>query len=214
MGEYRLLFIRYDVATPRTALQIGAKRALDVVGSVAAIACLCPMLLIVAIAIALDSSGPILFRQRRSGLNGRTFLIYKFRTMTVLEDGPDVKQACRNDRRVTRIRKILRRASLDELPQLINVLKGDMSLVGPRPHALAHDDKYGAHIRHYGDRYNVKPGLTGWAQINGLRGETESFHKMAKRVEYDIWYVRNWSLSLDLRILLRTGFEVFRDRAY
>jgi exopolysaccharide biosynthesis polyprenyl glycosylphosphotransferase len=214
MSEYRVSYTSYGIGNSAGAFQRAAKRALDVIGAVTAIACLWPLLSIVAIAIALGRPGPILFRQRRSGLNGRTFLIYKFRTMTVLEDGPDVKQACRNDRRVTRIGKILRRASLDELPQLINVLKGDMSLVGPRPHALAHDNKYKAHIRHYGDRYNVKPGLTGWAQINGLRGETESIHKMAKRVEYDIWYVKNWSLSLDVQILWRTGFEVFRDRAY
>ncbi len=214
MSEYRLLYAPYDLANPKPGLQKTAKRALDVVGSIAAIACLWPLLLIVAIAVAFDSSGPILFRQRRSGLNGREFVIFKFRSMTVLEDGPYVTQACRNDLRVTRIGKILRRSSLDELPQLFNVLKGDMSLVGPRPHAVAHDDKYRVHIADYGDRYHVKPGITGWAQVNGLRGETGSIKQMATRVKFDLWYVRNWSLSLDLRILLRTSFEVFRDRAY
>jgi putative colanic acid biosysnthesis UDP-glucose lipid carrier transferase len=214
MGEYRLLYTPYDVATPRTTFQRAAKRTLDVFGSIMAIACLWPLLLIVAIAVALDSPGPILFRQRRSGVNGREFVIFKFRTMTVLEDGPDIRQACRNDRRVTRVGKILRRASLDELPQLFNVLKGDMSLVGPRPHALAHDHKYRIYIADYGDRYHVKPGLTGWAQVNGLRGETESIKQMAARVKFDLWYVRNWSLGLDLHILFRTSFEVFRDRAY
>jgi undecaprenyl-phosphate galactose phosphotransferase/putative colanic acid biosynthesis UDP-glucose lipid carrier transferase len=134
--------------------------------------------------------------------------------MTVLEDGPVITQACRNDCRVTLIGKILRRASLDELPQLFNVLKGDMSLVGPRPHALAHDRKYRLHIADYDERYQVKPGLTGWAQINGLRGETESVAVMAERVRFDLWYARNWSLGLDLNIMLRTCLEVFRDRAY
>ncbi len=179
-----------------------------------AIACLWPLFLIVATAITLDSPGPVLFRQRRSGLNGREFVIFKFRTMTVLEDGPVITQACRNDCRVTLIGKILRRASLDELQQLFNVLKGDMSLVGPRPHALAHDRNYRLHIADYDERYQVKPGLTGWAQIKGLRGETESVAVMAERVRFDLWYARNWSLGLDLKIMLRTCFEVFRDRAY
>jgi exopolysaccharide biosynthesis polyprenyl glycosylphosphotransferase len=214
MSEYRLLYTSYDLANLRTAFQRAGKRALDVLGSIIAIACLWPLFFIVAIAVALDSPGPIIFRQRRSGLNGREFVIFKFRTMTVLEDGPDIRQACRNDRRVTRVGKILRRASLDELPQLFNVLKGDMSLVGPRPHALAHDHKYRIYIADYGDRYHVKPGLTGWAQVNGLRGETESIKQMAARVKFDLWYVRNWSLGLDLHILFRTSFEVFRDRAY
>jgi exopolysaccharide biosynthesis polyprenyl glycosylphosphotransferase len=214
MSEYRLLYSSSDVANPRTGLQSAAKRALDALGSMIAIACLWPLFLIVAIAIALDSPGPVLFRQRRSGLNGREFVIFKFRTMTVLEDGPVITQACRNDCRVTVIGKILRRASLDELPQLFNVLKGDMSLVGPRPHALAHDRKYRLDIADYDERYQVKPGLTGWAQINGLRGETESVAVMAERVRFDLWYARNWSLGLDLNIMLRTCFEVFRDRAY
>src|SRR5262249_17340300 len=142
------------------------------------------------------------------------FVIFKFRTMMVLEDGPVVTQACRNDSRVTRIGKILRRASLDELPQLVNVLKGDMSFVGPRPHALAHDRKYRSHITDYDERYHVRPGLTGWAQINGRRGETQSVVVMAERVTFDLWYVKNWSLGLDLKIMLRTVFEVFRARAY
>ena len=141
--------------------------------------------------------------------------------MTVLEDGPVVTQVCQDDFRVTRIGKLLRRSSIDELPQLFNVLRGDMSLVGPRPHALAHDYKYRVHITGYADRYRVIPGLTGWAQINGLRGETASFEQMAERVKFDLWYISNWSLGLDLIILLRTGFillrtgfEVIRDRAY
>jgi putative colanic acid biosynthesis UDP-glucose lipid carrier transferase len=134
--------------------------------------------------------------------------------MTVLEDGPVVTQACRDDRRVTYIGKFLRRSSLDELPQLFNVLRGDMSLVGPRPHALAHDDHYRVHIADYAYRHCVKPGITGWAQVNGLRGETASFEQMADRVKLDLWYINNWSLGLDLNILLQTCFEVLRDRAY
>jgi putative colanic acid biosysnthesis UDP-glucose lipid carrier transferase len=214
MSEYRLFYSPSNVAGPRAGLQHAVKRALDAVGSIIAIACLCPLFVIVAIAVALDSPGPILFRQRRSGLNGREFVIFKFRTMKVLEDGPVVTQACRNDCRVTRIGKILRRASLDELPQLVNVLKGDMSLVGPRPHALAHDRKYRLQITDYDERYHVKPGLTGWAQINGRRGETQSVAVMAERVSFDLWYVKNWSVGLDLKIMLWTAFEVFRDRAY
>ncbi len=214
MSQYRLLYSPSGAATLWDGLQRGGKRALDAAGSLIAITCLWPLLLIVAIAVGLDSPGPILFRQRRSGLNGREFVIYKFRTMTVLEDGPVVTQACRNDVRVTRIGKILRRASLDELPQFFNVLKGDMSLVGPRPHAIAHDRKYRTHIADYDERYQVKPGLTGWAQVNGRRGETQSVALMAERVTFDLWYVRCWSLGLDVKILLLTVFEVFRNRAY
>jgi putative colanic acid biosynthesis UDP-glucose lipid carrier transferase len=190
------------------------KRTVDVVVSMMAIALFWPLFLIAAIAIKLDSPGPVIFRQRRSGLNGREFVIFKFRTMSVLEDGPVITQACRDDLRVTRIGKFLRRSSIDELPQLFNVLSGDMSLVGPRPHALAHDNEYRVHIADYAFRHRVKPGVTGWAQVNGLRGETASFEQMAERVKYDLWYISNWSLGLDLNILLRTCFEVMRDRAY
>jgi putative colanic acid biosynthesis UDP-glucose lipid carrier transferase len=173
-----------------------------------------PLFLIVAMAIKLDSPGPVIFRQRRSGFNAKEFIVFKFRTMTVLEDGPVVTQASRGDRRVTYIGKFLRRSSLDELPQLFNVLWGDMSLVGPRPHALAHDDHYRVHIADYAYRYYAKPGITGWAQVNGLRGETASLEQMADRVKLDVWYINNQSLGLDLNILLRTCFEVLRDRAY
>jgi putative colanic acid biosynthesis UDP-glucose lipid carrier transferase len=190
------------------------KRALDIIVSVAAIAFFLPLLSIAAVAIKLDSPGPVIFRQRRSGFNAKKFFIFKFRSMTVLEDGPVVTQACREDLRVTRIGKFLRRSSLDELPQLFNVLKGDMSLVGPRPHALAHDAEYRVHIAEYTYRHRVKPGITGWAQVHGLRGETASIDHMAERVKLDLWYIDNWSLWLDLNILLRTCFEVLRDRAY
>jgi putative colanic acid biosysnthesis UDP-glucose lipid carrier transferase len=221
MSDLRLLYSPYEVTNQRTAFERVVKRAVDVVVSVTVIAFFWPLFMIAAIAIMLDSPGPIIFRQRRGGLNGKEFVIFKFRTMTVLEDGPVVTQVRQDDLRVTRIGKLLRRSSIDELPQLFNVLRGDMSLVGPRPHALAHDDKYRVHITGYADRYHVIPGLTGWAQVNGLRGETASFEQMAERVKFDLWYISNWSLGLDLNILLRTGFillrtgfEVIRDRAY
>ncbi len=197
-----------------TALERAAKRGLDILGAAAAIAFLAPVFVFAAIAIKLDSKGPVIFRQKRTGLNAKEFMILKFRTMTVLEDGPAVRQASRGDHRVTRVGKVLRRSSIDELPQLFNVLKGDMSLVGPRPHAVAHDKYYKALISDYGFRHYVKPGITGWAQVNGLRGETPSLQQMAERVELDRWYINNWSTGLDLSILLRTCFEVLRDHAY
>ena len=197
-----------------TNLERAVKRVLDVVVSMTVIVFFWPLLMIAAVAIKLDSPGPIIFRQRRSGLNAKEFVIFKFRTMTVLEDGPVVTQASRDDLRVTRIGKFLRQSSLDELPQLFNVLRGDMSLVGPRPHALAHDNEYRVHIADYDFRHHVKPGMTGWAQVNGLRGETASFDQMAERVKLDLWYINNWSLGLDINILLRTCFEVLRNRAY
>ena len=197
-----------------TDFERAVKRAVDVLISVTAIGLLWPLILIAAIAVRMDSPGPVIFRQRRSGLNAKKFFIFKYRTMTVLEDGAIVTQACRDDLRVTQIGKFLRRSSIDELPQLFNVLRGDMSLVGPRPHALAHDNAYKVHIADYAFRHHVKPGMTGWAQVNGLRGETASFEQMAKRVKFDLWYINNWSLGLDITILLRTCFEVLRDRAY
>jgi undecaprenyl-phosphate galactose phosphotransferase/putative colanic acid biosynthesis UDP-glucose lipid carrier transferase len=197
-----------------TAIESLAKRILDIAGSATALLVLWPIFAAAAIAIKLDSPGPVIFRQKRVGLNGKEFVIFKFRTMTVLEDGPAIKQACRGDRRVTRVGRFLRRSSIDELPQLFNVLRGDMSLVGPRPHAVAHDNQYKALIADYAFRQHVKPGVTGWAQVNGLRGETASVQQMAERVEFDRWYINNWSIGLDLSILLRTCVEVLRDRAY
>jgi putative colanic acid biosynthesis UDP-glucose lipid carrier transferase len=197
-----------------TPFERAAKRVLDVVVSMTAIALFSPLFLIAAAAVKLNKPGQIIFRQRRSGFNAKEFVIFKFRTMTVLEDGPVVTQACRDDLRVTRIGRLLRRSSLDELPQLFNVLRGDMSLVGPRPHALAHDNEYRVRIADYDFRHRVKPGMTGWAQVNGLRGETASSEQMAERVKLDIWYINNWSLGLDLNIMVRTCFEVLRDRAY
>lgn len=197
-----------------TGVKSRIKRALDLALAAVAIILLLPLLVCVAIAIKLDSAGPVIFRQRRNGCNGIQFVILKFRTMTVLEDGPTVTQACPGDHRVTRVGKLLRRSSIDELPQLFNVLTGDMSLVGPRPHALAHDIEYQAQIAKYAFRYRVKPGITGWAQVNGLRGETRRPEKMAERVTLDLWYINNWSLGLDIYILMRTCFEVVRNRAY
>jgi Undecaprenyl-phosphate glucose phosphotransferase len=188
------------------------KRGLDLAVAFAALVAAAPLLLTVALAVRLDSPGPILFRQSRNGFNGRPFRIYKFRSMTVLEDGPVVTQATRQDSRVTRVGRFLRRSSLDELPQLFNVLKGDMSLVGPRPHAIAHDDQYTQLVAKYAFRHHVKPGITGWAQVHGLRGETPSVELMRRRVDLDLQYIANYSLILDLRILVRTVRELIRPQ--
>jgi Undecaprenyl-phosphate glucose phosphotransferase len=199
----------------RGPLSIGErhlKRSLDLILSTLALFLLSHLLLLVAIGIRLESPGPIFFQQKRRGFNGRTFSIVKFRTMHVLEDGQVVAQATENDVRVTRIGRFLRRSSIDELPQLFNVLRGEMSLVGPRPHAVAHDDYYAQLIRRYAYRQHTKPGITGWAQVNGLRGETSTIDRMEQRVEHDLWYIANWSIWLDLWILVRTGLELLRSR--
>jgi len=171
-----------------------------------------PLLLAICIGVKLSSPGPILFKQRRYGLDGRQIIVYKFRTMNVLEDGHEVKQATRDDGRITPFGRFLRRSSLDELPQFINVLQGRMSIVGPRPHAIAHNETYRKLINGYMVRHKVKPGVTGWAQVNGLRGETDTVDKMRQRIEYDLAYLRNWSLRLDLQIILKTALLVFWDR--
>jgi len=188
------------------------KRAMDVVLATGLLCLLGPLLLLIALLIRLDSAGPALFRQTRLGLNGRPFDLLKFRSMSVLENGDRIVQATKNDPRVTRVGRILRKASLDELPQLVNVLKGEMSLVGPRPHARAHDDYYAQQIDIYRLRQTVKPGITGWAQVHGLRGETPTLALMRQRVEHDVWYAQNLSLALDIEILVRTVFEIFRHR--
>ena len=206
-------FSVYLQREPLTKTERALKRSVDLLAASITILLLCPLMAVVAIAIKLDSPGPLIFRQRRKGFNGRPFVIYKFRTMRVMEDGPAVAQAKRRDPRVTTIGRVLRRSSIDELPQLFNVLKGDMSLVGPRPHALAHDDEYGSMIANYAFRHHVKPGITGWAQVNGYRGETSRVELMAERVEADLWYVNNWSFWLDMRILLGTCVEVMRTRS-
>jgi lipopolysaccharide/colanic/teichoic acid biosynthesis glycosyltransferase len=158
---------------------------------------------LVAVLVKLDSPGPVLFVQTRAGFNTRPFRIFKFRTLHTLEDGSIVRQVSRNDSRLTRIGRILRRTSIDELPQLFNVLRGEMSLVGPRPHAAAHNFEYQQVIANYAYRHHVRPGLTGWAQVNGLRGET-TVEIMQRRVDLDLWYIDNWSLWLDLKIMVRT----------
>jgi putative colanic acid biosynthesis UDP-glucose lipid carrier transferase len=192
-----------------------SKRLADLVLTLAALLVLWPLLLAIALAVKLSSPGPVLFVQRRYGLDGGEIRVLKFRTMTVCEDGPDVPQARRDDRRITPLGRVLRRTSLDELPQLFNVLRGDMSLVGPRPHAIAHNEQYRRLISGYMVRHKVRPGLTGWAQVHGLRGETDTIDKMESRVRYDLDYLANWSLLLDLRILARTVRIVLRgDNAH
>jgi putative colanic acid biosynthesis UDP-glucose lipid carrier transferase len=171
-----------------------------------------PIFALAAIAIRMEGNGPVFFRQRRRGLNQRVIEVLKFRTMNVMEDGDDVRQATAHDPRVTRVGRILRRTSLDELPQLLNVLKGEMSLVGPRPHALVHDEQFGEQLERYANRHQVKPGITGLAQVNGFRGETGTAEKMRRRVEYDLEYINNWSLGLDLKILARTFLAVSTGR--
>ena len=191
------------------------KRAMDVALSAAALAFLAPLLLLIAIGIWLEDHDPVLFRQQRTGLHGRTFRIYKFRTMTVAEDGAEVRQATKGDQRVTRLGAMLRTLSLDELPQLINVLRGDMSLVGPRPHALAHDETWKVLAPGYASRFRARPGLTGLAQVQGLRGEIRTTEDIWRRVEADNHYIDNWSLALEISILFRTVPLLFHDpRAY
>ena len=198
------------VKLPQAANSLG-KRSLDVVGAALALLVFLPLLLCVALAVRLESGGPVIFRQRRTGQGGRVFTIYKFRTMTVAEDAGEIRHATKNDSRVTAVGALLRKLSLDELPQFLNVLKGDMSLVGPRPHALAHDELYGAQIPAYADRFRAKPGLTGLAQVNGLRGEIRDVRCMRNRIAADNLYIDSWSLGLDVAILARTVMIIFRD---
>ena len=205
-------FDGFGLTIADTSEGIDAKRLLDVVLASVAAVLLSPLLALVTLAIALDSPGPVLFCQKRVGLNGKTFPIFKFRSMHVLEDGAEVKQASKNDARVTRVGRVIRKLSLDELPQLFNVMAGEMSLVGPRPHAVAHDIEYGAEIPNYAVRRQVKPGITGWAQVNGARGATPTLEIMQQRVDFDAWYVANTSLALDLKILALTPLEVLRTR--
>ena len=198
--------------TPFLGAKAVVKRAEDLVlGGLLLLACL-PLMLLIAAALKLDSPGPVIFRQRRHGLEAREIVVYKFRTMKVLEDGPELRQARAGDPRVTRVGAFLRRYSLDELPQLVNVLQGRMSLVGPRPHAVAHTELYRKLIDGYMVRLKVRPGITGWAQVNGLRGETDSLEKMKARVEHDLAYLSDWSLARDLSILARTASAVIRGR--
>ncbi len=201
--------------TPFVGVNGAIKRAADLTISALALVALMPALVLIAAGVKLSSPGPILFKQRRYGLDGKEITVYKFRSMTVCEDGDTIRQATKNDRRVTRLGGFLRRTSLDELPQLINVLQGRMSLVGPRPHAVAHNEMYRKMIKGYMIRHKVKPGITGWAQVHGYRGETDTLDKMRGRIEYDLAYLRSWSLKLDIYIMLRTLLLVLKDsKAY
>jgi len=197
---------------PRTVFEQAIIRTFDLAVAGTALILLLPLFLLTAVTIALDSPGSIMFRQRRRGFNGRIFEIFKFRTMSVVENGGVIVQAQRDDPRITNVGYWLRRTSIDELPQLLNVLKGEMSIVGPRPHAVAHDNEFDRLVDNYAFRHHVKPGLTGWAQVNGFRGQTKCVGDIKKRVEFDLWYIGNWTLMLDFKILAMTVVEVARGR--
>jgi putative colanic acid biosynthesis UDP-glucose lipid carrier transferase len=198
--------------TPFTGTNALVKRVSDVVLASIILVLISPVLLVVAIGVKLSSPGPVIFKQQRNGLAGERITVYKFRSMWVQDNGPVVVQATQNDPRITPFGAFIRRTSLDELPQFINVLQGRMSIVGPRPHAVAHNETYRQLIKAYMVRHKVKPGITGWAQIHGHRGETDRIEKMQARVEYDLEYLRNWSLLLDLQIIAKTVRLVFFDR--
>jgi putative colanic acid biosysnthesis UDP-glucose lipid carrier transferase len=207
--------IGFELQTPpMTVVQEAIKRSVDALMAGLALLFLMPIMLFVAVAIKVDTKGPVIFRQRRQGFNGRVFHIFKFRSMTVLEDGENINQARKSDSRVTRVGRFIRSTSLDELPQLVNVLRGEMSLVGPRPHAMSHDSYYEKAISGYAMRRHMRPGLTGWAQVNGFRGETPQIKDMESRVNHDLWYIGNWSVALDLWILIRTVGLLLTNRAY
>jgi putative colanic acid biosynthesis UDP-glucose lipid carrier transferase len=211
VGEINGMPVLSVCDTPFHGTDAVLKRTMDVMLGGCAFLLTLPVIVLIAAAVKLTSPGPVLFRQRRYGLNGEEITVYKFRSMTVCEDGPVVTQATAQDHRVTRIGRFIRRTSLDELPQLVNVLQGTMSLVGPRPHAVAHNEKYRRLINGYMIRHKVRPGITGLAQVNGLRGETDRLEKMAERVRYDLEYLRHWSPWLDLRILLKSVGVVWSD---
>jgi Undecaprenyl-phosphate glucose phosphotransferase len=199
---------------PLGKLERVVKRCFDLCGAAAVLMMLSPLMLITAFLIRVDSRGPVFFQQTRNGFNGVPFKIVKFRSMHVLEDGNVIRQATRSDPRITQLGRWLRRTNIDELPQLFNVLLGNMSLVGPRPHAVAHNSEFEKRIAKYAYRHHVKPGITGWAQVNGFRGETPTTDLMEKRVELDLWYVNNWSIWLDLKILIRTLAMGLQPTAY
>ncbi len=198
--------------TPFTGTNGLTKRLSDIVLSLLILLLISPILVGIACGVKLTSPGPIIFKQRRYGLDGQEIVVYKFRSMTVCEDGTQIAQARQGDQRITRLGRILRKTSLDELPQFINVLQGRMSIVGPRPHAVAHNEQYRKLINGYMVRHKVKPGITGWAQVNGLRGETDTLDKMKARIDCDLDYLRHWSLGLDLYIILKTITVVFKDQ--
>ena len=197
--------------TPFRGFRGFLKRASDIVFSVLIVLLIFPLLLLIAVMVKSTSPGPVIFKQRRYGLDGEQIVVYKFRSMAVTEDGDTIEQARKNDLRITRLGAFLRKTSLDELPQFINVLQGRMSIVGPRPHAVAHNEMYRTLIKGYMVRHKVRPGITGWAQVNGLRGETDKLEKMQARVDLDLDYLRKWSLLLDMLIILKTIRLVFKD---
>lgn len=198
--------------SPFVGINSTVKRISDVVLAFSILLLIAPLMLLIAIGVKLSSPGPVLFKQRRYGLDGQEIVVYKFRSMTVMEDSDQVKQATRSDPRITRFGAFLRKTSLDELPQFINVLQGRMSIVGPRPHAVSHNEMYRSLIKGYMIRHKVKPGITGWAQVKGFRGETDTVEKMKARIDYDLEYLRNWSLFLDLLIIIKTIGVVFKDK--
>ncbi|WP_325891530.1 undecaprenyl-phosphate glucose phosphotransferase [Grimontia sp. NTOU-MAR1] len=195
--------------TPFSGIAAWAKRLEDIVLSIMILLLISPVLLVIAIGVKLSSSGPVIFKQHRYGLDGNKINVWKFRSMSVMDNGDDIKQAIRDDPRVTPFGVFIRRTSLDELPQFFNVLQGRMSIVGPRPHAVAHNEQYRAIVDRYMLRHKVKPGITGWAQINGYRGETDTLDKMEKRIQFDLEYIQNWSLWMDIKIVVATVFKGF-----
>ena len=214
-GEIQGIPVVAMCETPFYGYRGVAKRLTDIVLTVAILLMLLPLLALVAVLVKVSSPGPVIFKQRRYGLDGREIAVYKFRTMNVTEDGAQIRQASKSDHRITRIGGVLRRSSLDELPQLINVLQGRMSLVGPRPHAVAHNEEYRKLIKGYMVRHKVLPGITGLAQVNGCRGETSQLEEMEARVNYDLDYLRRWTPMLDIKIILMTVVKLFRDdKAY
>ena len=198
--------------TPMLGASAFIKRVEDIVLASFILILISPLLFVLALAVKLTSKGPVIFKQRRYGIDGKPIAVWKFRSMTVTEDGEQITQATKDDRRLTPIGAFIRGTSLDELPQFINVLAGDMSIVGPRPHAIAHNEQYRKLILGYMLRHKVKPGITGLAQVNGWRGETDTLDKMEKRIEYDLEYIRSWSLWLDLKIVFFTIFKGFVNR--
>jgi putative colanic acid biosysnthesis UDP-glucose lipid carrier transferase len=214
-GEIQGIPVVAMCETPFYGYRGVTKRLTDIAISVLALLLLLPLLVVVAVLVKASSPGPIIFKQRRYGLDGAEIAVYKFRTMRVTEDGAEIRQASKSDSRITPIGSVLRRTSMDELPQLINVLQGRMSLVGPRPHAVAHNEEYRKLIKGYMVRHKVLPGITGLAQVNGCRGETSQLEDMEARVNYDLDYLRHWSPMLDIKIILLTAIKVFRDdKAY
>jgi putative colanic acid biosynthesis UDP-glucose lipid carrier transferase len=206
------IFIVAVCQSPFVGVNGTHKRILDVALSLLILLLIAPLMLFIAIGVKLSSPGPVLFKQRRYGLDGKEIVVYKFRTMSVMEDGKEVSQATQNDPRITQFGGFLRKTSLDELPQFINVLQGNMSIVGPRPHAVSHNELYRNLIKGYMIRHKVKPGITGLAQIKGFRGETDTAEKMQARINYDLDYLRNWSLFLDLMIIIKTIGVVIKDK--